>query len=229
MGRALVALVVLAAVISAPSASAKRAPTAGERSAIHSSFAGYVAMPGSPAAKDNKDVSIGVSSLDSRYAAARLFSKSAGPSEMVFHQSHGTWFVVGFGSSMGCDSAPKSVLADLGVGCSPPAATAWIWNCGPLVSAPKSFVITCADANYELSGLRWHGWGTAHATASGTAHANDCSPTCVAGHFHAYPMTAVADRLSQCGKARYYARLTVVYAGARPQGIAKRDVNTLGC
>jgi len=223
-----VAVVVLVCVVAAP-ASAKRAPSAAERTAIQSSFAGYVAVPGSPAAKDNKVVSIAISTLDSRYAAARLDSKSAGPSEMVFHESHATWFVVGFGSSMGCDSAPKAVLTDLGIGCSPPAATAWIWNCGPLVSTPKTFVITCADANYELAGLHWHGWGSARATASGTARANDCNPTCVAGHFHSYPVTAVADHLGRCGKAAYYARLTIVYAGARPKGIAKRDVDTLGC
>lgn len=216
-------------LLSAPAAWAKRAPSPAERTAIRSAVTGYVAMPGSPAAKDNRIASIAVSTLDPRYSAARLSSPSAGPSEMVFHESHGTWFVVGFGSSLGCDSAPKAVLTDLGVGCSPPSATAWIWNCGPLVSAPKTFVITCADANYELAGLHWTDWGTAHATASGSARANDCTPYCAAGHFHSYAMTAVADRVSQCGKARYYARLTVVYAAARPKGIAKRDVITLGC
>lgn len=213
----------------APAAWGKRAPSAPERTAIHSAVSGFIATPGSPAAKDNTVASISVSTLDPRYAAARLVSKSAGPSVMLFHQSHGTWFVVGFGSSMGCDSAPKDVLADLGVGCSPPSTTAWIWNCGPLVSAPATFVITCADANYELAGLKWRGWGTATATATGTARANDCTPSCVAGHFHAYSMTAVADRLARCGKARYYARLTIEYAAARPKGIAKRDVITLGC
>jgi hypothetical protein len=221
-------LAVLACLVAAP-ASAKRAPSAGERAAIRMSVAGFVASPHSPAARDNRVVSVAVSTLDRRYAAARLSSKSAGPSELVLHLSHGTWFVLEFGSSLGCDTAPKDVLADLGIGCTPPGATAWIWNCGPLVTAPKTFIITCADANYELAGLHWRGWGSARATATGSAHANDCTPTCAAGRFHTYPMTAVADRLSRCGKARYYARLTIVYPGARPKGIAKRDVQTLGC
>ena len=212
-----------------PAAAAKRAPTSAERAALRSAVTGYVNMPESPAAKDNRVTSIAVSTLDSRYAAARLSSLSAGPSLMLFHFSRGTWFVVNFGSDIGCDSGPKAVLDDLGVGCSPPSTTAWIWNCGPLVSAPKTFVITCADANYELAGLHWRAWGSAKATATGSARANDCTPNCAAGHFHAYAMTAVADKLARCGKARYYARLTVVYAGARPKGIAKRDVVSLGC
>jgi hypothetical protein len=226
--RALLVLGALACMF-APAASARRAPTSPEAKAIRMIVAGFVASSGSPAAKDDKVASIGVSTLDAHYASARLTSKSAGPSQMVLHWSRGTWFVVGFGSSLGCDSAPRSVLADLGVGCSPPSSTAWIWNCGPLASAPKEFVITCADANYALAGLRWHGWGTARATATGSARANDCTPDCASGHFHSYRMTAVADRLTRCGAARVYARLTIVYAGPRPKGIAKRDVVAPGC
>lgn len=205
------------------------APTAGERSGIHQAFAGYVRMPKSPVAKDNKIVSITVSTLDPRYAGARLFSKSAGPSEMLFHRSGPGWWVVAFGSSFGCDAAPKAVLADLKIGCAPPDGVAWINDCGPLVSAPRSIVITCADANYELARLTWHGWGGTAATAAGTARANTCTPNCAAGHFKSYPVSATADRLRTCGKAKYYARLTLVYAGARPAGVAKRDVHTLGC
>ncbi|MGH2934178.1 MAG: hypothetical protein ACRDL2_06640 [Gaiellaceae bacterium] len=216
-------------LIVVPSAAGKRAPTQAERSAVGGSVKGFVATPGSPAAKDDRIAATAVSTLDPRYAGVRLTSKNAGPSEMVLHLSRGTWFVVGFGSSLGCDSAPKAVLADLGIGCSPPSTTAWIWNCGPYVSAPATFVITCADANYELTKLRWRGWGSARATAAGTAQANDCTPYCAAGHFHSYRMAAVADRLESCGKARVYARLTITYSASRPKGIAKRDVQTLGC
>jgi len=228
VGRLVLVLAAIACV-AAPVASAKRAPTGGEAKAIRLIVAGFVASPGSPAAKDDKVASIAVSTLDAHYASARIVSPTVGPSEMVFHWSRGTWFVVAFGSSPACSSAPKTVLADLGVGCSPPSSTAWIWNCGPLASAPEELVITCADANYELAGLHWHGWGTARATATGTARANDCTPNCAAGHFHSYRMTAVADKLRSCGAARVYGRLTITYAGPRPKGIAKRDVVAPGC
>jgi hypothetical protein len=224
-----VLVVALAVLALAGTALAERGPTKTERAAIRAAVKGYVQMPGSPAAKDNTILSVSVSTLDPRYAVARLNSKSAGRADLLFHESHATWWAVGFGSSMGCDSAPKAVLADLRVGCDPPYATAWINDCGALVSAPKSFVLTCADANYELAALNWHAWGSPTATATATVHSNDCTPNCAAGHFHSYKANVAADRLIACGKARIYARLTISYPGARPAGIPKRDVQTLGC
>jgi len=216
-------------LIFAGSALAMRPPNASENAAIRMAVRGFVSTPGSPAAKDNKVTGVVVSTLDARYAAARLSSKSAGPSDMVLHRSGPYWFVVGFGSSLGCDSAPRSVLDDLKVGCTPPNGVAWISNCGPLVSKPTSLVLACGDGNYLLASLRWNGWGGSAATATGIARANDCKPYCAAGHFHSYRMTATADRLTACGKARYYARLTIAYPGARPATVAKRDVHTLPC
>jgi hypothetical protein len=225
---ALFAVAALALVL-AVGTSAARKPTAGEAKAIRSAITGYIAMPNSPAAKDNKIVSISVSSLDHRYASARLNSKSAGPSDIVLHLSLGTWWVEQFGSSLDCEAAPKAVLADLKVGCTPPTAVAWISNCGPLVSAPKSLVLACADANYALSKLTWRAWGKATATAKGSAVANDCTPNCAAGKFHSYPVAVTASRLVACGRAKIYTRLTLVYPGERPAGIAARDTQTLSC
>lgn len=224
-----VALVLLAALVVAAPAAARRAPTAAERAAIAAEVRGYENIPHSPAARDNRVVSIAVSSVDPRYAAVRLRSPSAGPSVMVLHRSGPGWWVVEFGSSLGCVTAPASVLRDLAVGCSPPRTTAWINSCGPLLAAPTQLMLACADGNYYLAGLRWRHWGGAAASASGTAHANDCKPDCAAGHFHSYPVTVTADRPRRCNSARYYARLTIVYANKRPAGIAKRDVQTLGC
>lgn len=223
------AVLVLAMLILAGSALAARQPTSAENAAIRLAVRGFISMPGSPAAKDNKVTAVTVSTLDPRYAAANLSSTSAGPSQMVFHRSGAIWWVVGFGSSMGCDTAPKSVLADLKVGCSPPPGVAWISDCGSLRSRPASLTLACGDRNYSLEGLTWRSWGAAAATATGTARANDCTPDCAGGHFHSYRMTATADRLSTCGKARYYARITITYPGTRPPGLARRDVLTLPC
>jgi hypothetical protein len=227
MRPALVAIAVTLVVVG--TAAGNRKPTTAEQRAIRQAFAGFVAQPNSPAAKDNRIVTIAVSSLDPRYAVARLNSRSAGPSELVLHRGGFGWWVVGFGSSVGCDSAPTSVMRDLKVGCSPPNGVAWINNCGPLVSAPPELVLACGDANYLLANLKWRGWGKPTATATGVARANTCTPNCAAGKFRSYRMTATASKLSTCGKARYYATLTIVYPGARPAGTAKRDVHTLGC
>ena len=205
------------------------APTPAQRHAIEQAFTGYVHMPGSPAAKDDKVVSVSVSRLDPRYAVARTQSKTAGPAVMLFHRSLGTWWVVEFGSDLGCDAAPRAVMDELKVGCSPPNGVAWINACGPMVWKPKSLILACADANYGLERLAWYAWGKATATAAGVVRANDCKPYCAAGHFHTYPVTVTADRLAKCGLAPTYARLTITYAGARPAGIARRDVHTLVC
>jgi hypothetical protein len=217
------------ALVLAGSAFTFRTPTAKERVAITKAVTGYMNMPNSPMAKDDKVTSLAVSALDPRYAAARLNSKTAGPSEMVLHESQGTWWVEGFGSDLSCSAAPGAVLDLLKIGCSPPNATAWIDNCGPLQAAPKSLVLTCADANYSLEKIAWKHWGAGSATGTATVRANDCKPYCAAGHFHSYPVTVTADTLTTCGLAKYYARLTLDYPGVRPAGISKKDVHTLGC
>ena len=219
----------LAALVVVASPAAARRPSASERAAITAAVHGYVNMPSSPAAHDNRITAITVSSIDPRYAAVRLDSPSAGPSLMVLHRSVQVWWVLEFGSSLGCDTAPAAVLRELAVGCQPPNATAWINDCGPLVSAPKQLTLACADANYGLTRLHWRHWGARVASATGTARANDCTPNCAAGHFHSYPVTVTADRLTRCNSARYYARLAIAYSSTRPAGIAKRDVHTLGC
>jgi hypothetical protein len=227
MRRSAVTAVLLLLVVA--SASASRKPTASEASGIRQSFKFFVSMPNSPAAKNNRITSIAVSSLDARYAVARLNSNTVGPSELLMHHSGPGWWVVAFGSSVNCDAAPLVVMRELKVGCSPPNGVAWINSCGPLVSRPTDLVLACGDGNYALGSLRWRGWGNPSATATGVARANTCTPNCAQGHFKSYRMTATASRLTRCGKARYYAVLTITYPGARPAGVARRDVHTLGC
>lgn len=222
-------VVVIACLVLAASAAAARKPSSTENKAIRAAVAGFIAMPNSPSAKDNKIASIRVSTLDARYAAVRLTSPTVGASVLVLHASMGNWFVEEFGSSLNCEAGPAAVLADIGVGCTPPGATAWIFDCGPLVAHPASLILTCADANYQLAALKWRGWGRATATATANAKANDCKPNCAAGHMHAFPVTVRATGIEACGRARIYTRLTIVYAHARPAGIAQRDVHTLAC
>jgi hypothetical protein len=54
---------------------------------------------------------------------------------------------------------------------------------------PTTFVISCADANSEFTDLHWTGWGGETAYATGVARWNDCTPTCVAGHWRSEPVT----------------------------------------
>jgi hypothetical protein len=49
--------------------------------------------------------------------------------------------------------------------------------------------VSCADANTEFTNLHWIDWGAETAYATGEARWNDCTPTCVAGHWHSEPAT----------------------------------------
>jgi hypothetical protein len=71
-----------------------------------------------------------------------------------------------------------------------------VTGCSTKVTArPTKYVITCADANTLLTSLHWTDWGEATAYATGQARYNDCTPTCVSGHWRDEPVTVWAWRI----------------------------------
>ena len=66
---------------------------------------------------------------------------------------------------------------------------------------PARVMLACGDANYWITALAWHGWGTATARATGRVHYNDCVPYCAAGRFHTIPAPP-ASRSSRRANAR---------------------------
>src|ERR1700678_3930372 len=89
----------------------------------------------------------------------------------------------------------------------------------PLVK-PKTFIITCADANTYLGKLSWTSWTPSLASATGTLAENDCTPYCAAGHFHSYPAIVIfwgnAAVKNHPGE-HCYTRMTVILTGSRPR------------
>ncbi|MGC1419283.1 MAG: hypothetical protein WA786_04080 [Acidimicrobiales bacterium] len=63
------------------------------------------------------------------------------------------------------------------------------------VSAPKAFVLTCADANSQLKDLHWTHWNEPVAYATGTATWNNCTPDCVSGKWLHAPVSVYAYRV----------------------------------
>jgi hypothetical protein len=106
---------------------------------------------------------------------------------------------------------------------------AYLSNCGRLAQHPKAVVLACADANYELASLAWSSWGSPAARAIGIARANDCTPNCAAGSFHAWPVSVRADRPTSCGGKRIYLRLTVSYGGKLQTGHPRHEVWSFTC
>jgi hypothetical protein len=63
---------------------------------------------------------------------------------------------------------------------------------------PASVILTCADAGLIVGKLKWTGWGSPFAAATGTETVNDCKPYCAAGHFHSYPVVIAASGSQRC-------------------------------
>ncbi|MFA7322735.1 MAG: hypothetical protein WC005_00080 [Candidatus Nanopelagicales bacterium] len=58
-----------------------------------------------------------------------------------------------------------------------------------LETKPKSYILTCADANSLLKDLKWSSWTSGTAKATGIFQENDCKPNCAAGKFIDAPAT----------------------------------------
>lgn len=79
---------------------------------------------------------------------------------------------------------------------------------------PRFILIACGDGGLVLNNLRWSSWSNAGARATGEAVVNDCTPSCVAGHFHTYRATVRLARPRACRDRLYFTRLVLTYRGA---------------
>jgi hypothetical protein len=90
----------------------------------------------------------------------------------------------------------------------------------PAMVRPHEFVLACADGNAYFSNLSWTSWTPRLASASGRLVENDCTPTCVAGHFHSYPALVIlwgdSAVKNHPGEHRY-TTLTQILTGTRPK------------
>jgi|SRR5690242_1861374 hypothetical protein len=81
---------------------------------------------------------------------------------------------------------------------------------------PSEVVLACADAGLGVRHLRWLGWGRPTAAGVGGAFANDCTPTCAAGHFHTYRAVLLLDGVQTCHGKTAYRTATVAIVGEPP-------------
>jgi hypothetical protein len=84
---------------------------------------------------------------------------------------------------------------------------------------PTQIIVTCADANTVLKGIKWSDYGSDSAEGAGTASVNACDPNCAAGKFQQFPATVKLSNPKDCRKdVRQFTHLVLTYTGARPQG-----------
>jgi hypothetical protein len=77
-------------------------------------------------------------------------------------------------------------------------------------------ILACADAGLGVRKIVWLGWGQPVAAGVGTAFANDCTPTCAAGHFHRYPAVLLLSGRQRCADKIAYRKATVAIVGESP-------------
>jgi hypothetical protein len=102
-------------------------------------------------------------------------------------------------------------------------------NCGKPTYKPTSIVVTCADANSRITGIRWQSYGTKAASGTGTAKINACKPNCAAGRFKSYPVLVTLNRPKNCGKVTQFTRLLETFTRSRPSGSTKTVSQTFPC
>jgi hypothetical protein len=92
-------------------------------------------------------------------------------------------------------------------------------DCSKPTYKPTQIVVTCADANTVLKGIKWKSYGSDSAEGSGTADVNACDPNCAAGEFQQFPATVKLSNPKDCRKdVRQFTRLVLTYTGSKPPG-----------
>ncbi len=115
-----------------------------------------------------------------------------------------------------------AVLSLLAAGCSRAAAPASsagpdnLANClGDPQVRPSVVVVRCADTSMTARHLKWSGWGTPVASATGLAVINDCEfEDCHTGSYSYHSVVLVISGSVACPKGgRAYARIQYLFVG----------------
>jgi hypothetical protein len=96
-------------------------------------------------------------------------------------------------------------------------------NCVKPTFKPKSIVVACADANNQLTRIKWQSYGSRTASGTATAKVNDCTPNCASGRFKSYPAVVTLSRPKNCGRGvTQFTRLVETFTHSRPSGTSRR-------
>jgi hypothetical protein len=116
-------------------------------------------------------------------------------------------------------SAPAAHAATTALTVSAVAPKFILLGCNNDAEVAPSSISNCGDGSVGLTGLHWTSWTSHLASGYGTYFLNDCTPTCVGGHFHTYPAlvnlwgsAAVKGHPAE----RKYTEMTLVFTGTRP-------------
>jgi hypothetical protein len=95
----------------------------------------------------------------------------------------------------------------------PTRHTQVISSCTTARFKPHGYVLSCADANTQITHARYSSWAAKSARGRGTLVYNTCAPSCAAGTFKHHPVTFSLGRARTVGGKRLFTRMFVTYAG----------------
>jgi hypothetical protein len=93
-------------------------------------------------------------------------------------------------------------------------------NCQTLKFKPQRITLSCGDGGTWLGKLKWSSWTKTQAVANGNYTANNCSPTCVAGHTHSVAVKVTLSNAKMCPNQvnPAFKQAVISYKGTRPKG-----------
>jgi hypothetical protein len=114
--------------------------------------------------------------------------------------------------------APSAALA------SGSSSQVWAINCFREQYKPKQIVLAGGDGATWLANLSWSSWTGSKATGRGKYEINDCTPSCVSGHAHSYPVTIALSKPVSCPKQRHraFSRVALAFGRTHPKGVGTR-------
>ena len=89
----------------------------------------------------------------------------------------------------------------------------------PSSSSRTRITLSCGDGNTWLGKLKWSSWTNTQAVANGNYTANNCSPSCVAGHTHSVAVKVTLSKPKMCpGQVNpAFKQAAIVYKGTGPR------------
>jgi hypothetical protein len=92
-------------------------------------------------------------------------------------------------------------------------------NCLKPAYKPKKIILTCADANSDLSHIHYASWTATRASGRARLDFNDCNPNCASGTFEHQPVTFVLTRVRDVKGTEIFTRVVVTQKTTYSPGI----------
>ena len=120
-------------------------------------------------------------------------------------------------AAAGSASAAHAATTALTTGASAPKFV--LLGCNNDAEVAPSDISNCGDGAVGVTRLHWTSWNSHLASGYGIYFLNDCTPTCVGGHFHTYhALIALWGSAAVKGhpSERKYTEMTLIFTGTRP-------------